>query len=212
MILAAVWKLKQNGGGYGLPITYDQTRELAAIDASIQVLEFCGQRNPFARRYSILIKDLQRQLALVLSTEASPSSAPPVSSMSSSASVTDLDPVVESPNIQDLRISIEQSSGPTLESSRTFVGRASYSSDSPLNINLEGWPPRHFGTLCPENGESSHSKSSLLTIMFCSILSTHILTCEQISHPPFYLVPMSIISGTKWGNSSYMCFVLSSII
>jgi hypothetical protein len=98
MVLAAVWKLKQTGGGYGLPGTYDQqARELAAIDASIQILEFCGHRNPFARRYSILIKDLQRKLVSGISTKTSPSSAPPESSMSSSASVTDSDPAAESP-------------------------------------------------------------------------------------------------------------------
>lgn len=163
MILAAVWKLKQNGGGYGLPETYDQARELAAIDASIQILEFCGQRNPFARRYSILIKGLQRQLVLGLSTKASPGSAPPVSSMSSSASVTDSDPAAESPYFQNLRISVEQSDGgPTLGLSRTFVGRASYASDSPLNINLEDWPPSQFGTLSPGTEESYDPTSSFL--------------------------------------------------
>jgi len=163
MILAAVWKLRQNGGGYGLPGTYDQAREeLAAIDASIQTLEFCGQRNPFARRYLILIKDLQRQLILDPSTKASPSSAPPVSSMSSSASVTDSDPAAESPYFQNMRISAEASSGPTLGLSRNFAGRASYASDSPLNINLEGWPPSQFGRLSPGDEESYDPLSSFL--------------------------------------------------
>jgi hypothetical protein len=154
MILAAVWKLKQNGGGYGLPGTYDQARELAAIDASIQILEFCGQRNPFARRYSILIKELQRQLVIGLSSKASPSSAVPDSSMSSSASVTDSDPAVESPYFQNLRISVEQNSGTPMGLSRTFVGRASYPSVSPSNMDLEGWLPSQFGTLSPGDEES----------------------------------------------------------
>jgi len=149
MILAAVWRLKQNGSGYGLPGTYDQqARELAAIDASIQILEFCGHRNPFARRYSILIKDLQRQLLSGMSTKTSPSSGPPESSMSSSASVTESDPTAESAYFQNLRISVEQNnSGPTFASSRTFVGRASSSSISPSNMDLEGWPSGQFGTL-----------------------------------------------------------------
>jgi hypothetical protein len=168
MILAAVWKLKQNGDGYGLPGTYDQqARELAAIDASIQILEFCGHRNPFARRYSILIKDLQRQLVLGISTKTSPSSAPPESSMSSSASVTDSDPAAESPYFQNLRISVEQSNNSTtFGSSRTFIGRA-YPSVSPSNMDLEGWPPGQFGTLSPGAvDEESYGKSSFLMIMF----------------------------------------------
>jgi hypothetical protein len=195
MILAAVWKLKQSWG-YGLPGTYNQSRELAAIDASIQILELCGQRNPFARRYSTLIKDLQRQLVSGLSTKASPSSGPPVPSMSSSASVTDSDPAAENPYFQNLRISVEQSSGPTLGLSRTFVGRASYSSDSPLDINLEGWLPSQFGTLSPGD-EEPYGKSSLLTIMFCSMMSAHILTSEQTLHPPFCSSPMIIASGAR---------------
>jgi len=161
MILAAVWKLKPNGGGYGLPGQYDQAGELAAIDASIQILEFCGQRNPFARRYSILIKDLHRQLVSGLSAKASPNSAPPVSSMSSSASVTDSDPAVESPYFQNLRISVEQSSGPALGLSRTFVGQVSY--DSPLNMDLEDWPPSQFGTVTSGVEESYDPLSSFVT-------------------------------------------------
>ncbi|CZR68177.1 uncharacterized protein PAC_18076 [Phialocephala subalpina] len=149
MILAAVWKLKQNGSGYGLPGPNDQARELAAIDASIQTLEFCGHRNPFARRYSSLIKNLQRQLVLGLSAKTSPSSAPPLSSISSSASVTDSDPAAESSYFRNMRISVEQSNGSTLGLSRTFVGQASYPSESPSNINLEDWSPSQFGTLSP---------------------------------------------------------------
>lgn len=196
MILAAVWKLKQNGGWHGFPGRNDQARELAAIDASIQILEVCGHRNPFARRYSILIKDLQRQLVLGTSAKTSPSSAPPLSSMSSSASVTDSDPAAESPYFQNLRISAEQSSGPTLGSSRTPVGQASFPSDSPLNISLEGWSPSQLGMLSPGD-EDSYSKSSLYTIMFCPIISAHVLTCEQTRHPPLCSSRTSIISGAR---------------
>jgi hypothetical protein len=152
MILAAVWKLKQSGGGYGMPGPYDQSLELAAIDASIQILEFCGHRNPFARRYSILIKDLQRQLVSGLSATTSPGSGsgsgPPLSSMSSSASVTDSHPAAESPCFQNLRISVEQSgNAPTMGASRpSFAAQTSYASE---NISLEGWSPGQFGTLSP---------------------------------------------------------------
>ena len=198
MILATVWKLKQGGGGYGMLGTYDQSRELAAIDASIQILELCGQRNPFARKYSILIKNLQRQLVSGLSATTSPSSAPPAPSISSSASVTDSDPAAESSYFQNLRISVEQNSGPTLGLSRTFVGRASYPSDSPLDINLEGWLPSQSGTLSPGD-EEPYGKSSFLPIMLCSMLSAHVLTREQTIYPPFCSSPMrmSIASGVR---------------
>ncbi|RDL32394.1 Uncharacterized protein BP5553_08850 [Venustampulla echinocandica] len=153
MILAAVWKLKQNRGGYGMQGPYDQPRELAAIDASIQILEFCGHRNPFARRYSISIKDLQRQLVSGLSAKPSPGlgSGPPLSSMSSSASVTDSDPAAESPYFQNLRVSVEQSgSAPTIAALRpSFGAQTSYTSESPLNISLEGWSPGRLRTLSP---------------------------------------------------------------
>jgi hypothetical protein len=159
MILAAVWKLKQNGGIYGLPMTYGQTHELTAIDASIQILEFCGQRNSFARSYLIQIKDLRRQITLITSSEGSPSSGPFVSSaMSSSASVTDSDPVAESPGFQNLAISSEQSSRPSLGVSRMFSESGSYSSASPSNVNVEGWPSGQFGALTAGNEGSAYGK------------------------------------------------------
>lgn len=159
MILAAVWKLKQNGGG--MPGLYDQSRELAAIDASIQILEFCGHRNTFARRYSILIKDLQRQLVSGLSAKPSPGSAPSLSSMSSSAS--------ESPYFQNLRISVEQSANtPTMGVSRpSFAGQPSYTSESSLNISLEDWSPGRFGTLSPGDEDSYGLSSPSLPYCFC---------------------------------------------
>ncbi|KAH6706423.1 hypothetical protein BKA61DRAFT_138675 [Leptodontidium sp. MPI-SDFR-AT-0119] len=164
MILAAVWKLKQSGGGYGMPRPHDQSRELAAIDASIQILEFCGHRNPFARRYSILIKDLQRQLVSGLSATTSPgsSSGPPLTSMSSSASVTDSNPAAESPYFQNLRISVEQSgNAPTMGASRpSFTPQTSYTSESPLNISLEGWSPGRFGALSPGDEDPYDPTSS----------------------------------------------------
>jgi hypothetical protein len=55
MILGVVWNRKQSGNG-------DQSRELSAIEASMRVLDFCGQRNAFARKYGSLIKDLRQHL------------------------------------------------------------------------------------------------------------------------------------------------------
>jgi hypothetical protein len=199
MILAAVWKQKQNGGGgYGLPGPQDQTRELAAIDASIQILEFCGHRNPFARRYSSLIRDLQRQLVSGLSATTSPSSAAPLSSISSPTSVIDSDPATESSYFQNLRISADERSGgpPAFGLSRTVFGQASYPSESPLDLDLEGWSPSQLGMLSP-GGEDPYSKSNFLTIMFCLIIFARILTCEQTLHPPLCSSPMSITSGER---------------
>lgn len=169
MILAAIWKLKQNGGSYGMPGPYDQSRELAAIDASIQILEFCGHRNPFARRYSILIKDLQRQLVSGLSAKPSPGSGPPLPSMSSSASITDSDPAAESPYFQNLRISVEQSANaPTMGVSRpSLAGQPSYTPESSLNISLEGWSPGQFMTLSPGDEDPYGLSSPSLPYCLC---------------------------------------------
>jgi hypothetical protein len=62
MILGAAWNRKQSGGGYSSPVSIDQIREFNAIEASIRVLDFCGQRNAFARKYGSLIKDLRQHL------------------------------------------------------------------------------------------------------------------------------------------------------
>jgi hypothetical protein len=42
--------------------SHTQSPESTAINTAIRVLDFCGQRNTFARKYSLLIKELQRQL------------------------------------------------------------------------------------------------------------------------------------------------------
>ncbi len=62
MILGAVWKLKHGDNGYDSLIPGDQCRELVAIDESIKILELCGQRIAFARKYSLSIKGLRQQL------------------------------------------------------------------------------------------------------------------------------------------------------
>jgi len=77
MILGAVWKqLNQSSDRYGLSIPQDQSRELAAIDTSTRVLDFCGQRNTFARKYSILIKELRQRLVKVPTPVAGGIAAP----------------------------------------------------------------------------------------------------------------------------------------
>jgi hypothetical protein len=161
MTLAAVWKFKQSENGPRLPNTQGQLRELTAIDAAIQTLEFCGHRNPFARRYLILIKDLRRQLASVQLSVDSPSSRPSMSSTVSSVSTVTLsDTVAEGLNIQDMTPSIEQS-GPMFGMPRSsFGGRGSYSSASPLDMNMDNWPPRQFGTMYQDDGESTYGESS----------------------------------------------------
>jgi hypothetical protein len=43
-------------------VSHDQSMETNAIGTAIKVLDFCGQRNTFARKYSLLIKGLRSQL------------------------------------------------------------------------------------------------------------------------------------------------------
>jgi hypothetical protein len=156
MTLAAVWKIKQIGGIGGSPAaTFEPTHELVTIDASIQILEFCGQRNPFARRYLIQIKELRRQLALVQSSEAPP--APPLFA-SSSTSGTDATMVMESPNFQSLAISSEQSSQSGSAFSRTFTTPGSLSSGLTSDLNLENWPADQFGPMSAAHEGSVYGK------------------------------------------------------
>lgn len=149
-----VRNLKQGGNGYSLSTTHGQTRELDAIDASTRALDFCGQRNPFARRYSTLIKDLQQQLTRVLQTKTSQSSMPRNNSTTqSSTSPADSDSMVESQTFQNLRISTEQNDASTLASSNAYMRRDSHPSVGSLNMNLETWPEQ-FGAFYLANDES----------------------------------------------------------
>ncbi|PMD34572.1 hypothetical protein L207DRAFT_516736 [Hyaloscypha variabilis F] len=142
MVLAAAWKLKQSRSEHGLPGPCDQDREQAALDTAIRTLEFCGHRNPFARRYSSLLRDLQRQL--LAATAAVPNSVP---SLSSSASVADSDPLAESPYPRSL-------------------GLPPFAAFPPGNNmledpSLEGWMPR-FGDGSPGYEDLYNSRSSFL--------------------------------------------------
>ena len=50
-------------------INCDQSEELASIDEATRVLDSCGQRNVYARKYSSLVKGLRQELEKSLSTD-----------------------------------------------------------------------------------------------------------------------------------------------
>lgn len=61
--LGITWRLSaQAGSNYAFDTSYDQNTEITAINTAIRVLEFCGQRNAFARKYALLLKELRSQL------------------------------------------------------------------------------------------------------------------------------------------------------
>lgn len=169
MILGAIWNMKQNGGGYDSMVSYDQSRELASIDASICVLDLCGQRNAFARRYSVLIKDLRQNLkkhmldvtsgvtssGLALthtSSLNSPFYNPPLSSPPSNLST----PTTESQAYQNLDGAINSNGGTSTPPLHDANRRPSiYSSTASTNIAMEPWS-EHFGIFYPTNDASSH--------------------------------------------------------
>src|SRR5579871_312903 len=64
--------------------------ETAAINTAIRVLDFCSQRNTFARKYSLLIKELQSQLDRGFSSAEQVSMTPTSSSISSASLYTNL--------------------------------------------------------------------------------------------------------------------------
>jgi hypothetical protein len=137
-----------------LPIAYDQSRELAAIDAATRVLDFCGQRNAFARKYSILVKDLRQQLSKGLPTavsdEASPSSAASRTTSRSSAPYnrsvarsselsSNSDSTAESLAFQNRGSSVEQSSTSTSPLTNADMSRGYFASIGSLNAGLVPW-------------------------------------------------------------------------
>jgi len=64
MILGAVWKLKQSEKSYDSLTSGDQSHELSAVDESLKILDFCGHRNAFARKYANLLKDLRQKFSI----------------------------------------------------------------------------------------------------------------------------------------------------
>jgi hypothetical protein len=70
--------------------SYNQSIETAAINTAIRVLDLCGQRNTFARKYSLLIKELRSQM------DRGPSSAGRVSITTTTSSVSSGSPYTSS--------------------------------------------------------------------------------------------------------------------
>ena len=130
-----------------MTIAYDQSRELAAIDAATRVLDFCGQRNAFARKYSTLVKDLRQQLSKGLPTavsdEASPSSAASRTTSQSSAPY-------------NWGSSVEQSSTSTSPLTNADMSQGSASIGS-LNAGLVPWSEQ-FGIFYPTDDISFYGK------------------------------------------------------
>jgi hypothetical protein len=170
VILGAVWKLKQSDKGCSSPIAYDQSQELATIDASTRVLDFCGQRNAFARKYSILIKDLRQQLSngqptAVGDVASTSSAATRANSLNStpftlsltgfSGSPTNSDSMAESQAIQNLGGTVEQSSILTSPLPNADMRQDYHPSIRSLNAGIESWSGQ-FGIFYPTNDVSSN--------------------------------------------------------
>lgn len=165
MIVATVWERKQFEGVDNLSSKYGKSDELATIDASIQVLELCGQRNSFARRYLVQIKDLRQQLALFQSSEASSNFEPFTPSvMSSSTSATDSNQVAENPpSFENLAIASDQNlafssrrDNRSILSTRSS-GPGSSLTDSSPGIDFDGWPSSQFEALSTGNTGFAHN-------------------------------------------------------
>jgi hypothetical protein len=189
--LGAVWKRKQSGKGGSLPRAYDQSRELAAIDAATRVLDFCGQRNVFARKYSILVKGLREQLGRGLPTavgdEASPSSEASRTTSQSSApynrpversseSPSNSDPMAENPAFQNRGISVEQSGTSTSPLTNAVMSRGHHASIGSLNADLEPWSEQ-FRISYPIDDISSYGT------LVGYFAQCHMLTCERFHRP-----------------------------
>src|ERR1700759_4297417 len=118
MILGAIWNLNESGKGCGSLTFHDQNRELTAIDTSTRVLDFCGQRNAFARKYSIMIKDLRQELSKGLSNAAGDVAATRADSLNlipnnpypveSSQPITSSDLMPESQGLQNTRGTLDR--------------------------------------------------------------------------------------------------------
>lgn len=173
MILGAVLKMKQNdeGEGYDSIMSYEQSRELTSIDASTRILDLCGQRIAFARKYSVLIKDLRQNLnkhMLDLASRVTPpdsaltqasslnmpfidstfSASPQTPSNSSTSTST-----TESQGYQDLVGAMNLNDGtstPPLHSTNT---QPSYY-PSIASATMEPWS-EHLGIFYPTNETSS---------------------------------------------------------
>jgi hypothetical protein len=85
VILGLAW------GMWAEPSTsHNQSIETTAINTAIRVLDLCGQRNTFARKYSLLVKELRSQV------DRRPSSAGRVSMTTTISSVSSGSPYTSS--------------------------------------------------------------------------------------------------------------------
>lgn len=85
VVLGLTGRLRaQNEIGHSPWKSPDQSMEIAALDAAVKVLEFCGQRNMFARKYCLLIRELWAQLDEALSNSGRSLVTPPPTSFSAS--------------------------------------------------------------------------------------------------------------------------------
>lgn len=152
MILGAVWNLKGSGKGQ---MFYDQSRELTAIDASTKVLDICGQRNAFARKYSILIKDLRQQLSKGLrNTEGDMATPSSVATCVNSLNMTpcypsplrSFQPLITSNSIPESQLfqNITGTTEPNSTSATSLpdedIGRGYYTSFGSFDTGLNPWP------------------------------------------------------------------------
>ncbi|KAH8809412.1 hypothetical protein F5884DRAFT_403520 [Xylogone sp. PMI_703] len=177
MILGAVWKRRQGGKSGFMPAGYDQSREISAIDAATRVLDFCGQRNAFARKYSILIKELRSQLVDGTHTpygeEPSPSpatssrapsmsSAPPYrrAMQASNELVSIPDSTVETPAFST-GSTMDQSSTATSPMMASQLNQGYYGALTSLNTNLEPWS-EEFGLFYPPGDFTTQNAHGLM--------------------------------------------------
>ena len=178
MILGVIWKQGSNG----LPITHNQSRELAAIDASTGVLDICGQRNAFARKYSILIKELQRKLVRDMTTPSS-SIATPISPQTSSSygnpgiglyrSPTESDSMRDN---QDPGNSVEGKSVSTSPWPNPDMNRDHRSSVDSPNLSFNSPWSEQFGIFYPAGDVLSYGTINLLLhlyfiLRFCLLIT-----------------------------------------
>ncbi|RFU32961.1 hypothetical protein B7463_g3382, partial [Scytalidium lignicola] len=184
MILGAVWKRRQGGKNGFIPTGYDQSREISALDAATRVLDFCGQRNTFARKYSILIKDLRQQLVDGAQTPYGddPSPSPATSSRAGSMSSglpyrramvasTELasiaDSSAETPAFSRAGSTIDQSSTATSPLMNSQLNQGYYGSIASLNASMEPWS-EEFGLFYPPSDLTSQSNDTTLLLHQCN--------------------------------------------
>jgi len=174
MILGAIWKQGSNG----LPITHSQSRELTAIDASTGVLDICGQRNAFARKYSILIKELRQQLVQDMTTPISASISPQSSTQYSNPGSGSYRSPTESDSMRDNQNPGNSVEGKSVSASpwpNPDMNRDHRSSVDSPNLNFNSPWSEQFGIFYPAGDVLSYGTLSFDTPLMphSKILSTY---------------------------------------